>query len=1162
MHTEYSLLDGACRIGELLDRAKELGMESLAITDHGNMYGAIDFYRAAKERGIRPILGCECYVAARSRFDKDKAHDGKRYHLVLLCENETGWRNLCALVSEAWVDGFYTKPRVDRALLEKYHEGLICLSACLAGELPQAILNGEYEKAKQTALWYQRVFGAGNYYIEIQDHGLPEQARVLPQLLRLVGETGIPPVATNDVHYLRKQDARVQQVLICIQTNHVVGEDTGMEFGADEFYLKSEEEMRALFRQYPQMEQAIDNTAAIAARCRVEIEFGNTRLPHFELPGGLEGKEDHFSYLRRKCEEGLARHYGDPPQTHRDRLRYELEIIRRMGFVDYFLIVHDFIAYAKSAGIPVGPGRGSGAGSLAAYCIGITGIDPMQYQLLFERFLNPERVSMPDFDIDFCYKRRGEVIEYVIEKYGADHVAQIVTFGTMKAKAALRDVGRALGVPYAAVDQVAKRVPGTLDITLEKAIDTVPELRSMMADPKIEELVYMARQVEGMPRHASTHAAGVVITREPVQSYVPLARNDASAVTQFTMTTLEELGLLKMDFLGLRTLTVLHDAEQFIRQMQPDFALEAIPKDDAATFAMFARGETTGVFQFEANWVRTVLTKLRPESIEDLATVTSMCRPGPMESIPTVLANRHAPERIKYHTPELAPILRVTYGCLLYQEQVMQVLRELAGYSLGRADIVRRAMSKKKHKVMEQEREIFLHGLVNEKGEPEVEGCARRGVPLAAANKIFDEMAAFASYAFNKSHAAAYAYVAYQTAYCKCHFPKEFLAATLSSEVESSAKVAEYGAECARLGIPLLPPSVNDGALRFTVEPGGVRFGLLAVKNLGAGLINGILAEREKGGRFTSFYSFLKRMQGRDCNRRAVEALIRCGALDGLDGNRRSLLMALDGFLAELETDARRNVEGQVGFLEILAAGGAQKAAATGEPKPPPQKEFKPADLLAGEKETMGFYLSGHPLAALAEEAARLGAASIASLLDPANKEGVGQYRDEESVLLLCVITGIKKKAVKNNAAMAFLTVEDRTGQLECLLFPSGLERFANLVQAGRTVLLAGRLSLQEGKDAKVLVNSIEDMEDVQSRPEEPASPATKIFLRFAGEADPRIAQAERLLALYPGQTPMRYYYAAQARYTAPGEKPGAALAPALCQALTALLGAENVIAK
>jgi len=1139
VHTEFSLLDGACRLGGLLDRAKELGMDSLAITDHGNMYGVIDFYRAARERGIKPIIGCECYVAARTRFDKDKNFDAQRYHLVLLCENETGYRNLMAMVSEAWVDGFYTKPRIDRELLEKYHEGLICLSACLAGEVPQALLEGDYDKAKEVALWYENLFGRGNYFIEIQNHRLAEQERVLPQLIRLARETGIGLAATNDVHYVRQEDHKVQQVLICIQTNHVLGESTGLEFETQEFYLKSEDEMAALFPA-----DAIENTGKIAARCNVEIEFGHTRLPNFELP-----TDDHCGWLQRLCGEGLRTRYGqNPSQECRERLRYELDVINGMGYTDYYLIVHDFIEFAKGAGIPVGPGRGSGAGSLVAYCLGITDVDPIQYRLLFERFLNPERVTMPDFDIDFCYVRRGEVLDYVIGKYGADRVAQIITFNTMAARAALRDVGRALGLPYGTVDRIAKLVPRELKITIEKALQVSPELKAEYAgDDSVKELVDMARMVEGMPRNAGTHAAGVVITREPVRAYVPLARNDESVVTQFTMTTLEELGLLKIDFLGLRTLTEIHDATVMVRAADPGFDLAAIPHDDPATFELFTKGETTGIFQFEAGWVRNVLMDLRPASIEDLSTVTSLCRPGPMDSIPACIENRRRPDKIKYLTPQLEPILRVSCGVLLYQEQVMQVFRELAGYSLGRADIVRRIMSKKKHKEMEQEREVFIAG------------CVKNGIAAAVANKLFGEMSSFASYAFNKSHAVSYAFVAYQWAWLKRHHPREFLAALLSNELDSSAKVAEYAAECARMGVRLLPPSVNASHEKFTVEGDAVRFGLLAIKNLGSGFIRQIIAERQAGGPFTGFYNFLKRMHDKDFNRRAAESLIKAGALDGLGANRREMMMALPMFLGELEDAARRNVEGQIGFFDMLSAGEKRSA----EPQVPAQAEFPHADLLGYEKETLGFYLSGHPLSKMGELAARLGSAKVSDLLDPENETGQGPHQDNEDVRLLCVIVSVKKKIVKNDATMAFLTVEDLYGQMECLVFPSTLERFPNLFAEGRTVLIAGRLSLQENKEAKLLCNTIEDM---ASEPEQaqPAAPAQKkngrqgVFLRFQSQGDPRLPGALLLLDIFEGDLPVMLYYGDTKQYR---QCPGVDWNPPLARELARLLGEGNVVA-
>ena len=1193
LHTEYSLLDGACRLGPLLDRAKELGQASVAITDHGSMYGVIDFYRAAKARGLRPVIGCEVYVAARSRFDKDKSLDARRGHLVLLCENETGYQNLMAMVSEAWVNGFYTKPRVDHALLEQYHEGLIALSACLAGEIPQALLENNFEEAKRLALWYEAVFGKGNFFIEIQDHGLEEQKRILPMLIRLAKETGILPVATNDVHYIKKEDAQLQQVLLCIQTNHVLGEDTGMEFGTEEFYFKSEAEMRQAFPQCP---EAIGISGEIAARCQVEFEFGVTKLPHFALPAG----QDHYEWLKALCEAGLrTRCNGEPTQEYKDRLQYELDIIRQMGYVDYYLIVYDFIAYAKSQGIPVGPARGSGAGSLASYSIGITGIDPMKYALLFERFLNPERVSMPDFDIDFCSERRGEVIDYVNEKYGADHVAQIITFGTMAARGALRDVGRAMGMPYGTVDQVAKMVPNELKMTLERALQNSSSLRAAYeGDPEIKKLVDTAQKVEGMPRHAGTHAAGVVITRDPVSAYVPLARNDAVIVTQFPMTTLEELGLLKIDFLSLANLTVLRAAEEMIARHTPGVTCETVPMEDPAVFEMLGRGETEGVFQFESAGMRSVLTGLKPEGLEDLIAVVSLYRPGPMDSIPTYIENRHHPERTKYLTPQLEPILRVTYGCLVYQEQVMQVFRELAGYSYGRADIVRRAMSKKKHDVMEKERSAFI------------EGCGRvSGIAAGVANRLFDDISAFASYAFNKSHAAGYALVAWWTAWFKYHYPREYMAALLSNDVGNVGKIAEYAAECARLSIPLLPPSVNAGAERFTVEEGGIRFGLLAVKNLGSSMIRSIIEERESNGQFTTFYSFLKRMQGRDCNRRAVEALIRCGALDGLDGNRREMVMALDMFASELENDARRNVEGQMGFMELLA----KDYSTAAQPTPPRQREFTAEDLLAGEKETMGFYISGHPLAALAEQAAKLGAASIAALLDPSNETGMGQYHDNEEVRLLSVITGVKKKVVKNNATMAFLSVEDMTGQMEALVFPSTLERFAGVVQEGRTALLAGRLSLQENKEAKVICNTLEEI-TAESFGESPgafappplyppqricgfagdpgkgafnpssrqSAPFSKggganapgdskrwttnpsfvpkaIYLKFSSEGDPRIPKVEQFTSIFDGATPLRYFFEDSGNYTPNGALPGVDWNPTLERVLKELLGEKWV---
>lgn len=801
LHTEYSLLDGACRIEGLMQRVKALGQTAVAITDHGVMYGCVDFYKAAKKAGVKPIIGCEVYVATRTRFDKVNRIDGSN-HLVLLCKNETGYKNLIKMVSAGFTEGFYNKPRVDHELLEEYHEGLICLSACLAGEIPQALLAGDYEKAKNLARYYEDLFGKGNYYIEIQDHGLDEQRTVLPLLVRLSRETGIPLVATNDAHYLEKEDSRMQHILICIQTNKTVNDDDVLEFGTDEFYVKSTDEMYELFSAWP---EACENTNRIAEMCSFDFEFGVTKLPYFVAPDGMDNKE----YFVKLCRDGLLRRYGaDVPEDIRVRLDYEISIIDRMGYINYYLIVFDFINYAKSQGIPVGPGRGSGAGSLAAYCVGITNIDPIKYNLLFERFLNPERVSMPDFDIDFCYERRQEVIDYVIRKYGADHVAQIVTFGTMAARAAIRDVGRVLDMPYGTVDGIAKLVPMEPKMTLTKALSISRELKARYdADPQVKELIDMSLKLEGMPRHASTHAAGVVITREAADEYVPLATNDGNPVTQFTMTTIEELGLLKMDFLGLRTLTVIDDAEKMIRKREPGFSMDAVPYDDQRVYAMLNAGETEGVFQMESGGMTQAVMGLQSKSLEDIIAIISLYRPGPMESIPTYIANRHNPGNVKYKTPQLEHILDVTNGCIVYQEQVMQICRELAGFSYGQADLVRRAMSKKKHDVMEKERQHFVHG--NTEPGHECAGCVANGISEAVANAIFDDMSSFASYAFNKAHAAAYAVVAYQTAYLKRHYPREFMAALLTSVLDNTGKVIEYTAECQRMGIRVLPPDIN-----------------------------------------------------------------------------------------------------------------------------------------------------------------------------------------------------------------------------------------------------------------------------------------------------------------------------------------------------------------
>ncbi|MCM1544036.1 MAG: DNA polymerase III subunit alpha [Ruminococcus sp.] len=1113
MHTEYSLLDGACRIEEVVKAAKQLGQSSLAITDHGVMYGVVDFYKAAKAEGIKPIIGCECYVAARTRFNKVHGIDNERYHLILLCKNNVGYQNLIAMVSKSWTEGFYTKPRIDHDLLETHHEGIIALSACLAGEIPRALLRGDYDGAKETALWYESVFGKGNYFIEIQNHGLREELDILPDLIRLSKETDIPLVATNDSHYIKKEDAEVQQVLICIQTNHTLGEDTGLEFKTQEFYLKSEDEMRELFASVP---EAVDNTQLIADACNVEFEFGNTKLPHFEVPNHM----DHFEYFKNQCFFGLCQKKGDnPPQKYVDRLNYELGVIDKMGYVDYFLIVHDFIRYAKSKNIPVGPGRGSGAGSLAAYCIGITGIDPIEYNLLFERFLNPERVSMPDFDIDFCYVNRQKVIDYVISKYGDDHVAQIVTFGTLAARAAIRDVGRVMGIPYQVVDSVAKQIPNELHITIKKALKTSNELRLLYEkNEDVHKLIDLAEKVEGMPRHASTHAAGVVITRDPVSEYVPLALNDESVVTQFTMTTLEQLGLLKMDFLGLRTLTVIDDTVKMIRKSNPDFSLDEIDVHDKATFEMLSQGRTDAVFQFESSGMRNVLTRLKPQSLEDLIAVISLYRPGPADSIDTYINNRHHPEQTQYKCELVKDILSVTYGCMVYQEQVMEICRKVAGYSYGRADLVRRAMSKKKLDVMEKERQNFIYGMKNDDGSVQCVGAVANGVSEKTANELFDEMSNFAKYAFNKSHAAAYAFVSYQTAWLKCHYPCELLAATLTSVLDSSTKVSTYISECNRLSIGVLPPNVNESYEGFSVDGNNIRFGLLAIKNLGKGFINSIIENRVTGGKYTSYYDFCKHVYGKDFNKRAVESLVKCGALDGLGYNRRQMLYILPSIVSQLDSDKNRNVVGQIGFFDE-----GSQFSQMDEPKAPSMDEIPYKERLALEKEITGLYLSGHPMKEYESIAEALNPDKIADIL--LTKENAGIYKDNDNVKIYGMISRLERKTTKNNTVMCFIDVEDLNGTIECIVFSKLYEERVQMLQEGNIILLRGRLSLREDKAPTIVAESIDpNPKNIVSKGGEKTMQKKQrigIFVRVPSKNDPRMHKLKTLFSIFEGGFPV-----------------------------------------
>ncbi len=1148
LHTEYSLLDGACRIEGLMQRVKALGQTAVAITDHGVMYGCVDFYKAAKKAGVKPIIGCEVYVATRTRFDKVNRIDGSN-HLVLLCKNETGYKNLIKMVSAGFTEGFYNKPRVDHELLEEYHEGLICLSACLAGEIPQALLAGDYEKAKNLARYYEDLFGKGNYYIEIQDHGLDEQRTVLPLLVRLSRETGIPLVATNDAHYLEKEDSRMQHILICIQTNKTVNDDDVLEFGTDEFYVKSTEEMYELFSAWP---EACENTNRIAEMCSFDFEFGVTKLPYFVAPDGMDNKE----YFVKLCRDGLLRRYGaDVPEDIRARLDYEISIIDRMGYINYYLIVFDFINYAKSQGIPVGPGRGSGAGSLAAYCVGITNIDPIKYNLLFERFLNPERVSMPDFDIDFCYERRQEVIDYVIRKYGADHVAQIVTFGTMAARAAIRDVGRVLDMPYGTVDGIAKLVPMEPKMTLTKALSISRELKARYdADPQVKELIDMSLKLEGMPRHASTHAAGVVITREAADEYVPLATNDGNPVTQFTMTTIEELGLLKMDFLGLRTLTVIDDAEKMIRKREPGFSMDAVPYDDQRVYAMLNAGETEGVFQMESGGMTQAVMGLQSKSLEDIIAIISLYRPGPMESIPTYIANRHNPGNVKYKTPQLEHILDVTNGCIVYQEQVMQICRELAGFSYGQADLVRRAMSKKKHDVMEKERQHFVHG--NTEPGHECAGCVANGISETVANAIFDDMSSFASYAFNKAHAAAYAVVAYQTAYLKRHYPREFMAALLTSVLDNTGKVIEYTAECQRMGIRVLPPDINASDAGFTVEGKDIRFGLLALKNVGRNLIATVVRERS-GTPYRSLYDFCKRLHGTEINRRAVESMIKSGAFDNLEAKRRSMMDGVEGILKSVESEARRNLDGQIDLFGALD--GEQESGRNVYKLPDSGEEYPYDILLQMEKEVSGLYLSGHPLDHYRPVIEEVSTCRISELVG----ENAHAY-DEQNVTLVCTVVRTKTINTKAGGMMAFITVEDLSGSMEVLAFPKVLLAASEAVHDNAVVVIKGRVSYKEDEPSKLIADSIVDVERYEPDKIKTDIKSTKngLWLKLSSMRSESFEETKNLLQIFEGNFPVYMYFEdTKQRMLAP-KSLWCTQSDLLVSELERVLGASNVKVK
>ena len=1068
VHTEYSLLDGSNKIKEYVARVKELGMDSAAITDHGAMYGVIDFYKEAKAQGIKPIIGCEVYVAPNSRFDKETTGGEDRYyHLVLLAENNQGYQNLVKIVSDGYTEGFYYRPRVDREILAKYHEGIIATSACLAGEVQRCIQKGMYEEACDAARRYENIFGKGNFFLELQDHGIPEQKMVNQALLRMSRELGIELVATNDVHYTYAEDVKPHDILLCLQTGKRLADEDRMRYEGGQYFVKSPEEMERLF---PYAKQALENTQKIADRCNVEIEFGVTKLPKYDVPEGYTSWE----YLNKLCREGFAGRYPDDDGTLRKQLEYELSIIQKMGYVDYFLIVWDFIKYARDHGIAVGPGRGSAAGSLVSYTLGITNIDPAKYQLLFERFLNPERVSMPDIDVDFCFERRQEVIDYVVRKYGKDRVVQIVTFGTLAARGVLRDVGRVMDLPYAFVDSIAKMVPQELNITLDKALQMNPELRTLYeTNEQVRELIDMSKRLEGLPRHTSMHAAGVVISQKSVDEYVPLSRaQDGSLVTQFTMTTLEELGLLKMDFLGLRTLTVIQNAVILAEKSSgKKIDIDHINYDDKKVLDSLGTGHTDGVFQLESTGMKNFMKELKPQSLEDIIAGISLYRPGPMDFIPQYIRGKNHPEEVTYDCPELEPILEPTYGCIVYQEQVMQIVQKLAGYTLGRSDLVRRAMSKKKAAVMERERQNFVYG--NE--EENVPGCIARGISEQTANKIFDEMTDFAKYAFNKSHAAAYAVVAYQTAWLKCYYPVEFMAALMTSVIDNSAKVSEYIMTCRQMNIQILPPHVNESEGVFSVSDGAIRYGLNAVKSVGRPVIESILEDRRQNGPYKDLNDFIDRTCGREVNKRTVENLIKAGAFDGLGANRHQMMKVYERMMDQASQKKKTDFAGQMSLFDLVPE--EEKQAFRIEL--PQVKEYRKEELLAFEKEVLGIYISGHPLEEY-EEQWRQGISYVtADFLAPEEGEAP-KVRDGERAIVGGMITSKTMKATKNNKMMAFITIEDLLGTVEVIVFPRDYEKNASLLNLDGKVFVSGRISAEEEKASKLILEKIVPFETVR----------------------------------------------------------------------------------
>ena len=1145
VHTEYSLLDGACRIDRMMERVKELGQDSIAITDHGVMYGCIDFYKAAKAAGIKPIIGCEVYVARRKMADRVHGIDNDPYHLVLLCKNRQGYENLCYMVSEAFLHGFYGKPRIDLELLRQRHDGLIALSACLAGAIPQALMNESYASAKAYALQMADIMGEGNFYLELQNHGIPEQLAVNQGIGRLARETGLPLVVTNDAHYLRREDAKMQDVLLCIQTGKTVDDENRMRFSSDDFYLKSEEELRALF---PGCEEAFDNTVKIAQQCNLDFVFHEYHLPAYPVPEGYTNEE----FFRKLCFDGFRERYPDEPEEYKQRLEYEIGVISRMGYVNYYLIVWDFIHYAKTTGIPVGPGRGSGAASIAAYCMHITEVDPMKYALIFERFLNPERVSMPDFDTDFCQERRGEVIEYVMRKYGTDHVAQIATFGTMAARGAIRDVGRALNFSFAETDVVAKLVPTTLHITLKDAMESVPKLKEMYdTDARIHTLLDTAMSLEGMPRNTSTHAAGVVITADPVYTYVPLSTNDNTVVTQYTMTTIEELGLLKMDFLGLRNLTVIRDAEQQIQAQNPGFSIDHIPDNDKETFAMLAEGKTQGVFQLESAGMTGVCVSMRASSIEDITAIVALYRPGPMESIPTFIANKLDARKVVYKTPLLEPILKVTYGCIVYQEQVIEIFRTLGGYTMGQADNIRRAISKKKMKVIEAERKTFVYG----DPQQQIDGCIARGVPEAVGQSIYDEIVAFANYAFNKAHAVCYAVVSYQTAYLKCHYPRQYMAALMTSVLDSAEKIAGYIAECKEIGIETLPPDINHSEDHFSVEGDCIRFGLGAVKSVGHGLIRTMVTKRTEGGPFRNLEDFLERMGEGELNKRAVENFIKCGAMDCFGCHRSELLAVYESMMDAVSSTRKKNLEGQMGLFSMLSD--TPSAVSITIPHLP---ELPRGELMAMEKETTGIYISGHPMDAYRQKLKNTSVVPIGALLAEES-----QFRDEQIVSIAGIIQTVKTKLTRSNSTMAYVTMEDDTASIEMIAFSGVLNEYGGYLKENTPVVVVGKLSLRDDKEPQVIVNRVRLISDyTESAPRQEEQTAQEIpqgstlYLRLPNEDCREFRKIKAIVNMFPGDGQVIVFFADTRKRM--GVR--CMLHGSMIGELKRLLGEENVILK